>query len=87
MSQRDGYSHPVPCILLVVGSFVPVSHQKEGLYENEAIKLIVKIVKQLVIVLEQIRQRKQGLRARVLPQVGRTLVFWKKAFLADLRVL
>lgn len=49
MCKGNGHAHPMPCIFLVVGSFVPVCHQKKGLDEGYAIDFVVEVVEDLLI--------------------------------------
>lgn len=46
MGERDGNSHPVPGILLVVWGFVPVRHEQKCLDEKHAVVLVIEIVEQ-----------------------------------------
>jgi len=45
--ERDGHAHPVPGVFLVVGGFVPVGHQEEGLDEGDPIYFVVEIIENL----------------------------------------
>lgn len=47
MRERYGHTHPMPGILLVIGCFVPVCHEKQGLDEYETVALVVKVVQKL----------------------------------------
>ena len=47
MCEGDGYAHPVPGVFLIVGGFIPVCHEKEGLHEGDTVELVVEVVEDL----------------------------------------
>ena len=48
MCEGNGHTHPMPCIFLIVGGFVPISHQEKGLDEGYAIDFVVEVVEDLI---------------------------------------
>ena len=70
----------MPCVFLVIRSFIIVREQKQGLDQRNAVRFVVKVVKQL-----KPSQREVRLGRGKFNRIFRTLVFWKKSFRASLR--
>jgi hypothetical protein len=56
MCERDGDAHPMPGVFLVVGCFVPVGHEEEGLDEGYAVDFVIKVVEHLGTQISKIPQ-------------------------------
>jgi hypothetical protein len=66
----------MPGILLVIWSLVVIGQKEKGLYERNAVRFVVEVVKKLFLMLAI---------SCAYMQLELTLVFWKKSFLASLR--
>lgn len=52
VGQGYGHTHPVPSVLLIIRSFIPVRHEHEALDKDETVELIIEIIKELDLTCE-----------------------------------